>query len=131
MVSDHFQPRDIVLHWRNDQLTKVAETRRYYDALQYPIIFWDGGDEYHFNVKMINPVSGEETNMKCSAMNYYSYRLMIRENEDNHILKRRQVFHQTEPQQRVSGYRYYIDEGISKKNELKGGRKADPPECDQ
>ncbi|CAK9806562.1 hypothetical protein ANTPLA_LOCUS4936 [Anthophora plagiata] len=43
---------------------------------------------------MINPVSGEETNKKCIAMNYYSYRLMIRENEDNHILKCRQLFHQ-------------------------------------
>ncbi|XP_013793874.1 uncharacterized protein LOC106477901 [Limulus polyphemus] len=72
IVGDQFQPRD-----------KVAETHRCYDALQYPIIFWDGADGYHFNVKMINPVSGEETNMICSAMNYYSYRLMIRENEDN------------------------------------------------
>ncbi|CAK9817730.1 hypothetical protein ANTPLA_LOCUS9439 [Anthophora plagiata] len=43
---------------------------------------------------MINPVSGKETNKKCSAMNYYSYRLMILENEDNHILKCRQLFHQ-------------------------------------
>jgi hypothetical protein len=48
----------IVLHRRNDQLTKVAETHRCYDALQYPVIFWDGADGYHFNVKMINPVSG-------------------------------------------------------------------------
>ena len=94
IVGDQFQPRDIVLHRRNDQLTKVAETHRCYDALQYPIIFWDGADGYHFNVKMVNPVSGEETNKKCSAMNYYSYRLMIRENEDNHILKCRQLFHQ-------------------------------------
>lgn len=73
IVGAQFQSRDIVLHRRNDQLTKVAETHRCYDALQYPIIFWDGADGYHFNVKMINPVSGEETNMKCNAMNYYSY----------------------------------------------------------
>ncbi|VDK69134.1 unnamed protein product [Onchocerca ochengi] len=53
----------------------------------------DSTDVNHFNVKMINPV-GEEENKKCNAMNYYSYRLMIRENEDNHILKCRQLFHQ-------------------------------------
>ncbi|GFV94455.1 helitron_like_N domain-containing protein [Trichonephila clavipes] len=77
IVGDQFQPRDIVLHRRNEQLTKVAETHRCYDALQYPIIFWNGVDGYNFNVKIVNPVNGEETNMKCSAMNYYSYRLMV------------------------------------------------------
>ncbi|GFS82586.1 uncharacterized protein NPIL_551101 [Nephila pilipes] len=39
IVGDQFQPRDIVFHRRNEQLTKVAETHRCYDALQYPILF--------------------------------------------------------------------------------------------
>ncbi|GFW74315.1 ATP-dependent DNA helicase [Trichonephila clavipes] len=94
MVGDQFQPRDIVLHRRNDQLINVGETHRCYDALQYPIIFWDGADGYHFNVKMVNPVNGAEINKKCSAMNFYTYRLMIRRNEDNYIMKYRQLFHQ-------------------------------------
>ncbi|VDK62875.1 unnamed protein product [Onchocerca ochengi] len=42
IVGDQLQPRDIILHRRNDQLTKIAETDRCYDALQYSIIFWDG-----------------------------------------------------------------------------------------
>ncbi|XP_050056168.1 uncharacterized protein LOC126549825 [Aphis gossypii] len=42
---------------------------------------------------MINPIAGSETNKKVSSMNYYSYRLMIRENEDNHILKCRRLYH--------------------------------------
>uniref|UniRef100_A0A1I7VNM2 Uncharacterized protein n=1 Tax=Loa loa TaxID=7209 RepID=A0A1I7VNM2_LOALO len=62
VVDDQALPRDIVLHRRNDRLTKVAET---HDALQYPIIFWDATDGYHFNVKMIN----EETNMRRNVMN--------------------------------------------------------------
>ncbi|KAL4090226.1 hypothetical protein QTP88_025121 [Uroleucon formosanum] len=37
--------------------------------------------------------SGSETNKKVSSMNYYSYRLMIRENDDNHILKCRRLYH--------------------------------------
>ncbi|GFU04716.1 helitron_like_N domain-containing protein [Nephila pilipes] len=73
IVGDQFQPRDIVLHRRNEQLTNVAETHRCYDALQYPILFWDGANVYNFNVKMVNPVNGEETNKTCSAMNNYSY----------------------------------------------------------
>jgi hypothetical protein len=72
IVGDEFQPRDIVLHRRNDRLTNIPETHRCYDALQYPIMFWNGADGYHLNVRMINPVTGEETNKNCSAMNYYS-----------------------------------------------------------
>ncbi|GFV53041.1 helitron_like_N domain-containing protein [Trichonephila clavipes] len=94
IVGDQFQPRDIVLHRRNEQLTKVAETHRCYDALQYLINFWYGTDGYNFKVKMVNTVSGEETNKKCSAMNYYSHRLMVLENENNPILQCRQLFHQ-------------------------------------
>ena len=33
IVGDQFQPRNIVLHQRNDQLTKVTEARRCCDAL--------------------------------------------------------------------------------------------------
>ncbi|GFU35018.1 uncharacterized protein NPIL_276781 [Nephila pilipes] len=39
IVGDQFQSRDIVLHRRKEQLTKVAETHRCYDALQYSIFF--------------------------------------------------------------------------------------------
>ena len=94
MVGDQFLPRDIILHKRNAQLVRIAETHRCYDALQYPIIFWDGADGYHFNNKLIDPSTNKQTDKKCSAMNYYSYRLMIRHNEDNYILKCRQLFHQ-------------------------------------
>ncbi|XP_017494025.1 PREDICTED: uncharacterized protein LOC108382138 [Rhagoletis zephyria] len=43
---------------------------------------------------MKNAQTDEETNMKVSAMNYYSYQLMIRQDVENHILKCRQLFHQ-------------------------------------
>ena len=87
MVGDQFLPRDIILHKRNAQLLRIAETHRCYDALQYPIIFWDGADGYHFNIKLMNPATNKEMNKKCSAMHYYSYRLMIRQDEENYILK--------------------------------------------
>ncbi|XP_050064729.1 uncharacterized protein LOC126553629 [Aphis gossypii] len=93
VVGENLESRDIVLRRRNDQLQRIKETHRSYDALQYPIIFWQGGDGYDFSIKMINPIAGSETNKKVSSMNYYSYRLMIRENEDNHILKCRRLYH--------------------------------------
>ena len=85
-----FLPGDIILHKQNVQLVRIAETHRSYDALQYPIIFWDGANGYHFNNKLIDPSTSKQMDKKCSAMNYYSYRLMIRSNDENYILKCRQ-----------------------------------------
>ncbi|XP_041451342.1 uncharacterized protein LOC121404970 isoform X1 [Drosophila obscura] len=94
IVGEQFNNRDIVLHRRNEQLERVSETHRSYDALQYPILFWSGQDGYNFNIKMINPVNGREGTKKVSAMNYYAYSLQIRQNQDNHILRCRALFHQ-------------------------------------
>ena len=94
IVGDQFLPRDIILQKRNAQLVRIAETHRCYDALQYPIIFWDGADGYRSNNKSIDPSTNKQTDKKCSAMNYHSYRLMIRPNDKNYILKCRQLFHQ-------------------------------------
>lgn len=59
VVGENLENRDIVLHRRNDQLQRVSETHRSYDALQYPILFWQGEDGYHFSMKMISPVTGK------------------------------------------------------------------------
>jgi hypothetical protein len=80
VVGENLENRDIVSHRRNDQLQRVSET-------------------LHFAMKLINPVTGAKTNkkvssIKVSSMNYYSYTLMVRQNEDNHILKCRRLFHQ-------------------------------------
>ncbi|KAL4091329.1 hypothetical protein QTP88_026032 [Uroleucon formosanum] len=93
VVGENLESRDIVLHRRNDRSQRIKETHRSYDALQYPIIFWQGEDGYDFSIKMINPITGSETNKKVSSMNYYSYLLMIRENENNHILKCLRLYH--------------------------------------
>ncbi|GBP16605.1 hypothetical protein EVAR_89204_1 [Eumeta japonica] len=42
--------------------------------------------EFGYHKRVLKPT-------KVSSMNYYSYRLMIRENEDNHILKCRRLYH--------------------------------------
>ncbi|CAD7078183.1 unnamed protein product [Hermetia illucens] len=43
---------------------------------------------------MINPLNGEETTKKVSSMNYYAYRLMIRQNADNYLLRFSRLFQQ-------------------------------------
>lgn len=54
IVGEAFNSRDIVLHRRNanNSLERICETHRCYDALQYPLLFWQGEDGYHFNIKM-------------------------------------------------------------------------------
>ncbi|XP_063907805.1 uncharacterized protein LOC135125948 [Zophobas morio] len=131
IVGENLQSRDIVLHRRNSDLKRVSETHRSYDALQYPLIFWQGEDGYHFNIKMVNEVTAPllavfvlapesppriseemtrsndlvfcnlhtrspvlKPTKKVSAMNFYSYRLMIRQGEVNHILMCQRLFHQ-------------------------------------
>ncbi|XP_037959155.1 uncharacterized protein LOC119688554 [Teleopsis dalmanni] len=34
-----------------------------------PLMFWQEDDGYHFNIKMINPLNGEETTKKISSCN--------------------------------------------------------------
>lgn len=94
MVGQEFERRDIIIQRRNESLQRISETHRSYDALQYPIIFWQGQDGYHFTIKQINPRTGENTNKKVSAMNLYAYRIMLYRDTTNHILQCRQLFHQ-------------------------------------
>lgn len=93
--GNEFGKRDIILQKRDDSLKRVAETHRSYDALQYPLIFPKGEDGYYFGIPQTDPITGSSVfNKKVSANDFYAYRLMSREGEDNHILKCRQLFHQ-------------------------------------
>lgn len=66
IVGENLETRDIVLTRRKTgQLQKIYETHRSYDALQYPLMFWQGNDGYHFNIKMINPLNG-----KCHSFHF-------------------------------------------------------------
>ncbi|XP_070141006.1 uncharacterized protein [Drosophila kikkawai] len=57
-------------------------------------MFCRGEDGYHFNIKMVNPTTGEETNKKVNSMNFDAYRLMIRLDVDNHLLRYHRLFQQ-------------------------------------
>jgi hypothetical protein len=95
IAGNEFDRRDIVLEKRNNRLQRVAETHRSYDALQYPLIFWEGEDGYNFLIMQVDPTTGIPVDRKkVSAMNFYAYRLMVRAGTVNHILRCRQLFHQ-------------------------------------
>ena len=96
IAGNEFDRRDIVLEKKNNnQLQRVAETHRSYDALQYPLIFCAGEDGYHFLIPRTDPTTGMPIDRKkVSAMSFYAYRIMVRAGTVNHILRCRQLFHQ-------------------------------------
>lgn len=60
VVGENLESRDIVIHRRDGhQLKRISETHRSYDALQYPLLFWEGDDGYDFTNKLINPSTGK------------------------------------------------------------------------
>ncbi|CAD7078638.1 unnamed protein product [Hermetia illucens] len=63
-VGENLETRDIVLTRR--ELQQISEIHRSYDTVQYPLMFWQGEDGYYFNIKMINPLNGEETTKKLA-----------------------------------------------------------------
>ena len=95
MSGNKFGKRDIVLQKRTGTLQHVADTHRSYDALQYPLMFWQGEDGYYFGIQQVQKPEKINTKpKKISGMDFYAYRLMSRDGQENHILKCRQLFHQ-------------------------------------
>ena len=48
MAGDPCERRDIRI-----------QRHRSYNSLQYPLIFWEGEDGYHLNIKQRNPTTGK------------------------------------------------------------------------
>ncbi|XP_063912257.1 uncharacterized protein LOC135129106 [Zophobas morio] len=94
IVGTEITRRDIAISRRNQTKQRIAETHRSYDALQYSILFPRGEDGYHFELYQTHPVTGAATTKKVSCMDFYAYRIMIRAEQSNHILKCRHVFQQ-------------------------------------
>ena len=87
----------MTLSWKREtsSCSQWSDTHRSYDALQYPLIFWQGEDGYHFHIMQVDPITRMPTNRKkVSAMGFYAYRMMVRAGTINHILRCRQLFHQ-------------------------------------
>lgn len=95
IADNDFDRRVIILQKWSNQLQRIAETHRSYDALQYPLIFWQGEDVYHFELRQRDPKTGNALpGKKVSTNDIYAYRTMQRLEQENHILMCRDLFHQ-------------------------------------
>ena len=50
LVGQEHGQREIVLQYQDNTIKPISETNRAYDALQYPLILWQGQDGYHFKI---------------------------------------------------------------------------------
>ncbi|UYV73657.1 hypothetical protein LAZ67_11000242 [Cordylochernes scorpioides] len=80
LAGNQFGSRDIVLHQRDNLLQHVSDTHRFYDALQYPLIFWKGQEGYSFHIPQIDPNTSQPLSSKVSSMEFYGYFIMVRRN---------------------------------------------------
>ncbi|UYV65861.1 hypothetical protein LAZ67_3005737 [Cordylochernes scorpioides] len=94
LAGNQFGSRDIVLHQRDNLLQHVSDTHRFYDALQYSLIFWKGQEGYSFHIPQIDLNSRQPLSSKVSSMNFYGYFIMVRRNSPNVIVQFGQLFHQ-------------------------------------
>ncbi|KMQ93371.1 hypothetical protein RF55_6535 [Lasius niger] len=86
MVGQQFEQRDIVLQSHDNTLRRISEIHRSYDALQYPLLFCRGEDGYSVDIPHHNPITEMPLKKTVSAASFYSYRLMVRQDEINHLL---------------------------------------------
>ncbi|UYV75117.1 hypothetical protein LAZ67_12002534 [Cordylochernes scorpioides] len=77
IVQENCDRRDIVLSKRGSGVQRINEFHRSYDALQYPFVFWNGQDGYHFHIpQLIDGVHLAHKTVYC--MDFYASLLMIR-----------------------------------------------------
>ncbi|XP_024893230.1 uncharacterized protein LOC112468336 [Temnothorax curvispinosus] len=94
IVGQQFDQRDIVLQSHDNKLRRISKIHRSYDALQYPLLFCRGEDGYSITIPQRDPQTKLLLKNLVSAASFYSYRIMIREGEVNHLVYFRSLFSQ-------------------------------------
>lgn len=72
IVGQTFEKQDIVLRGKDTRLTRINETHRSYDALQYPLMFCHGEDGFPTNIPQSNPNMKVPLRSTVSECSFYS-----------------------------------------------------------
>lgn len=94
IVGEDFEKRDIILQSRDTKLVRINETHRAYDALQYPLMFCRGEDGYSIKIPQRDPSSKISLKKTASASEFYSYRIMEKQGQNNYMLLYRNLLNQ-------------------------------------
>lgn len=87
IVDGNCHSKDIVIQTEGGRLRRISEIHPDNDALQYPLIFPTAQQSYSIDLKKIDPRTGHETAKRISPAEYYCYKIMIRSDSMNHILR--------------------------------------------
>ncbi|UYV63474.1 hypothetical protein LAZ67_2004170 [Cordylochernes scorpioides] len=90
LAGNQFGSRDIVLRQRDNLLQHVSDTHRFYDALQYPLIFWKGQEGYSFHIPQIDPNTRQPLSNFMFLMNF-DCGIHLNFNSNNPMMHKRQV----------------------------------------
>ncbi|CAK9292290.1 unnamed protein product [Gordionus sp. m RMFG-2023] len=85
--SDHIAHRNITLKTISGPLRRINELHSSYDPLQYVLLFPRGDIGYHPSIHYRN------SNKYVTCREYYAYRFMVRQDEENVILRSKRLFH--------------------------------------
>ena len=58
MAGDPSERRNNRIQRRHNTMQIIQDNLRSYDAVEYPLIFWEEEDGYHLNIKQRNPTTG-------------------------------------------------------------------------
>ena len=81
MIGDDYNVdpsnRDILLKLHDGGLQRISELHPSYDPLHYVLLFPKGDDGWHIDI----PLAGTVKRERVTAMQFYSYRLQIRDRD--------------------------------------------------
>ena len=100
MPGEQEGPLDVVLQNKEGKLQTINSLHRSYDPLHYVLLFPGGDDGYTESIK-------KENGKNMSPVEFYKYRLQVRNNDDNTLMKSRRLTQQyaTDAYAKVEGQR--------------------------
>jgi hypothetical protein len=87
LPGDTHSNLDVIVQYRNGALQRISTLHRSYDPLHYTLLFPHGTDGWYLGLK-------KSDNRTLTALDFYSYRLQVRKEDYNHIMKSRRLMQQ-------------------------------------
>ncbi len=102
IINEEGGRRDLIMQRRvpagENPYQRLSETHRYYDPMQYPLLFPHGDSGYEFHIKRYKE-NKENKHWELSSRNvtprdFYRHRLMVRDGQSRHLFRCGKLFQQ-------------------------------------
>ena len=73
-IGEYNKQRDIIIEHRSEGLKRINDLHQSFMAMQYPLLFFYGEDDYHIDIKYVrSPKKERGKNKKLTLHEYYAY----------------------------------------------------------